>query len=137
LQNPACAAIAVASLVSTYIGQQIAALFRERRAGTSTTPPSEPDPKSEDPRDVSICHASRDKDDVAHPLADALEARGWTVWLDEQDLTLGDSLSGNIELALARSRFGVAILSPAAFAKRWPQRELQGLAAREVTAAPR
>jgi TIR domain len=119
---------------STYIGQQIAALFRERRAGTGTTPPPAPDPASEDRRDLFICHASQDKDEVVRPLAEALEARGWSVWLDEQDLTLGDSLSGNIELALARSRFGVAILSPASFAKRWPQRELQGLAAREVTA---
>jgi hypothetical protein len=33
---------------------------------------------------------------------------------------------------LARSRFGVVILSPAFFAKEWPQRELAGLAAREV-----
>jgi hypothetical protein len=119
---------------STYIGQQTAALFRERRAGMGTTPPPEPDPGSEARRDVFICHASQDKDEVVRPLAEALEARGWTVWLDEQDLTLGDSLSGNIELALARSRFGVAVLSPASFAKRWPQRELQGLAAREVTA---
>ncbi len=120
---------------STHIGQQIAALFRERRTDTGTTPRPEPEPGSEDRRrDLFICHASQDKDEVVRPLAEALEARGWTVWLDEQDLTLGDSLSGNIELALASSRFGVAILSPASFAKRWPQRELQGLAAREVAA---
>jgi hypothetical protein len=67
-------------------------------------------------------------------LAEALIARGWTVWLDELELTIGDSLSGHIDSALAKSRFGVAVLSPASFAKEWPQRELAGLAAREVDA---
>lgn len=84
--------------------------------------------------DVFISHASEDKDEVARPLAEALMARGWTVWLDQLELTIGDSLSGRIDAALAHSRFGVVILSPAFFAKEWPQRELAGLAAREVDA---
>jgi hypothetical protein len=82
--------------------------------------------------DLFICHASEDKELVARPLCEALEQRGWQVWLDELRLTIGDSLSGGIEAALARSRFGVVILSPAFFAKPWPKRELSGLAAREV-----
>jgi TIR domain len=84
--------------------------------------------------DVFICHASEDKDEVARPLLEALDARGWSVWLDELELTVGDSISGHIEAALARSRFGVVVLSRAFFAKQWPQRELAGLAAREVDA---
>lgn len=54
------------------------------------------------------------------------------MWVDELELTIGDSLSRRIDLALARSRFGVVILSSAFFAKPWPQRELSGLAAREM-----
>jgi hypothetical protein len=84
--------------------------------------------------DLFISHASEDKDAVARPLEEALTARGWSVWLDELELTVGDSISGHIERALARSRFGVAVLSPAFFIKQWPQRELAGLAAREVAA---
>jgi hypothetical protein len=84
--------------------------------------------------DVFISHADEDKEAVARPLAQALRDRGWNVWLDELELTVGDSLNGTIEAALARSRFGVVILSPAFFAKSWPQRELAGLAAREVDA---
>jgi hypothetical protein len=84
--------------------------------------------------DLFISHAGEDKDTVARPLSKALEARGWSVWLDELELTVGDSISGHIERALARSRFGVAVLSPAFFVKQWPQRELAGLAAREVDA---
>ena len=84
--------------------------------------------------DVFICHAGEDKEAVARPLEEALTTRGWSVWLDELELTVGDSISGHIEAALARSRFGVVVLSPAFFIKQWPQRELAGLAAREVDA---
>lgn len=82
--------------------------------------------------DAFISHASEDKQDVARPLADALTRLGWKVWLDELELRLGDSLSRQVDTALARSRFAVVILSPAFFAKEWPQRELAGLAAREL-----
>jgi hypothetical protein len=85
-------------------------------------------------RDVFISHASEDKDDVARPLAGLLAQRGWTTWLDELELTVGDSLSGRIDTALALARFGVVVLSPAFFSKPWPQRELAGLAAREIDA---
>lgn len=88
---------------------------------------------SMDAIDLFISHASEDKG-TARPLSKALEARGWSVWLDELELTVGDSLSGGIDAALARSRFGVVVLSPSFFVKQWPQRELAGLAAREVDA---
>ena len=89
---------------------------------------------SEERSDVFIAHAGEDKDAVARPLAQALLDQGWSVWLDELKLTVGDSLSRRIEAALAHTRFGVVILSPAFFAKEWPQRELSGLAAREIDA---
>lgn len=82
--------------------------------------------------DVFISHASEDKDVVARPLAKALTDRGWSAWLDELELTVGDSLTRRIDQALLSSRFGVVILSPAFFSKEWPQRELAGLAAREI-----
>lgn len=83
-------------------------------------------------RDVFICHASEDKDAVARPLALELRNRGWTVWFDEFELTLGDSLRQKIDSGLAQSRYGVVVLSPAFFQKDWPQRELDGLVARET-----
>jgi hypothetical protein len=82
--------------------------------------------------DVFISHASEDKDAIAAPLAHALVARGLRVWYDEFSLTLGDSLRESIDRGLARSRFGVVILSGHFFQKHWPQRELNGLATREV-----
>jgi hypothetical protein len=81
--------------------------------------------------DLFICHASEDKEKVVRPLTQALLGRGLRVWLDELELTIGDSLHGRIDSGLARSRFGVVVFSRAFFSKDWPQRELAGLAARE------
>ncbi len=82
--------------------------------------------------DVFIVHASEDKDAIARPLANALSEKAVKVWYDEFTLTLGDSLRRSIDRGLAQSRYGVVILSPDFFAKEWPQRELDGLAALEV-----
>ncbi len=84
---------------------------------------------------VFISHASEDKANVARPIAEALEAAGWKVWLDEYELTLGDSLLQRINDGLAQSRCGVVILSESffAFAKYWTQQELEALAAKEST----
>ena len=81
--------------------------------------------------DVFISHASEDKETVARPLADALQRAGVKVWLDINELTLGDSLSEMIDQGLAESEFGVVIISPAFFAKHWTRKELSGLRARE------
>ena len=87
---------------------------------------------SPDGWDVFISHAAEDKEAFVRPLAQALRARGLTVWFDEFTLTVGDSLRRSIDGGLARSRFGVIVISPHFLDKEWPQRELDGLAAREV-----
>jgi hypothetical protein len=82
--------------------------------------------------DVFISHASEDKQAVVNPLVDALRKAGLRVWLDSQELMLGDSLRRKIEEGLVRSRFGVVVLSPAFFRKEWPQRELEAILALEA-----
>ena len=81
--------------------------------------------------DVFISHASEDKIEVAKPLALMLEAAGLRVWLDAFELKLGDSIRRSIDHGLAESKFGVVILSPNFFRKEWPQRELDGLFAKD------
>lgn len=81
--------------------------------------------------DLFISHASEDKSEIVRPLAERLQNRGLRVWLDEQELTLGDSLRRSIDQGLSRSRYGLVILSPAFFHKEWPNKELDGLVARE------
>ena len=47
--------------------------------------------------DVFISHASEDKAAVTNPLANSLERAGLRVWLDRQELRLGDSLREKID----------------------------------------
>jgi hypothetical protein len=83
--------------------------------------------------DVFVSHASEDKAAVARPLADALKQLGVTVWLDDFELRIGDSLRRKIDRGLGRSRFGVVVISRSFFAKGWPQYELDGLISRSVS----
>jgi TIR domain len=82
--------------------------------------------------DVFISHASEDKESAARPLASALRQSGARVWLDDSELKLGDSLREKIDEGLANSRYGVVILSPRFFEKKWTKAELDGLFARDV-----
>ena len=81
--------------------------------------------------DVFISHAFEDKEAIARPLAHELRIRGLRVWYDEFELRVGDSLRASIDHGVANSHYGIVILSPRFFEKRWPTEELNGLAARE------
>jgi TIR domain len=82
--------------------------------------------------DLFLSHASEDKDAIARPLYESLIAEGISVWFDEAVLELGDSLRRKIDEGLAKCRYGLVILSPMFLSKEWPQRELDGLVARET-----
>lgn len=83
--------------------------------------------------DVFISHASEDKDDVARPLALALRELGLSVWYDEFEMKIGDSLRRKIDAGLAKSRFGVVVISRDFIKKGWPNYELDGLVTRSVS----
>jgi len=83
------------------------------------------------PIKLFISHASEDKDDFVRPLVNALTEAGLAVWYDEYELTMGDSLLRKISEGLKTCDFGVVVLSPAFFRKKWPQSELDGLFALE------
>jgi hypothetical protein len=61
-----------------------------------------------------------------------LRQHGLRVWFDEFELRIGDSLRRKIDEGIARSAFGVVVLSTAFFAKNWAQYELDGLVTRSV-----
>lgn len=77
--------------------------------------------------DVFISHASEDKEEIVRPLARELQQCGLRVWYDEFELRIGDGLRRKIDEGIARSAFGVVVLSTAFFAKNWTQYELDGL----------
>lgn len=83
--------------------------------------------------DVFISHTSEDKAEVVRPLATALRDAGLIVWYDEFELRMGDSLRRKIDQGLAKSRFGVVVLSRAFFGRGWPEYELDGLVTRAVS----
>jgi hypothetical protein len=82
--------------------------------------------------DVFISHASEDTKSVAEPLAQALSRAGVLVWFDQFQLTLGDRLFDSLNEGLKQCRFGVVVLSPPFFNKRWTRDELNAFANREV-----
>lgn len=82
--------------------------------------------------DLFVSHASEDKESFVRPLVEVLLRHNLSVWFDSATLKLGDSLRAKIDQGLARSRYGLVVLSPAFFAKNWPMQELNGLVARET-----
>lgn len=87
--------------------------------------------------DAFISHATEDKDELVHALAELLQNNGFSIWYDDFQLRVGDSLRRSIDKGLANSRFGIVILSPYFFAKNWPQYELDGLIAKEMAGGQR
>ena len=82
--------------------------------------------------DVFICHASEDKESFVRVLAEKLCSKDLRVWYDEITLSLGDSLRRSIDHGLAKSRYGVVVLSTKFFEKEWPQKELDALVSKEA-----
>lgn len=103
---------------------------RDRRSLDSPSHPTSS--RSKGDLDVFIAHASEDNATIVRPLHRALAAEGWKVWLNEAVLEPGDSLCQKIDEGLSKCRYGVVVLSPSLFQKTWPQKELDGLVARET-----
>lgn len=83
-----------------------------------------------DLRDVFLCHAWDDRQDVAKELHDLLVSNGVSVWFSEKDITLGVPLMRAIDKGLANSRIGLVLVTPALI-KRLPQ---EGIADKELSA---
>lgn len=84
--------------------------------------------------DVFLSHASEDKDEIARPLAGALTARGVTVWFDELNIRVGQSIRREIERGIRDARFGLVIVSQSFMAKQWTQTELDALWGKQLAA---
>lgn len=83
--------------------------------------------------DVFISHASEDKDEIVRPLAIALRNAGLSVWYDEFELKIGDSLRQKIDRGLSKSRFGIVVLSKSFIKKGWTNYELDGIITKVVS----
>lgn len=77
--------------------------------------------------DIFISHASEDKEAVALPLCKLLKEAGLEVWLDQEEIRVGDSIPDRINQGLAQLRIGLVVASPRYFEKVWAQEELHTL----------
>lgn len=111
--------------------QQSLASIPSLNLGRDASP--EPYQPSNREYDVFISHASEDKDGLVRPLAEALISKGLRVWYDEFELKIGDSLRRKIDTGLARSNFGIVVISRYFIKKGWTNYELDGLITRSVS----
>lgn len=80
-----------------------------------------------------ISYDSRDRDDIAKPLALRLSAYGCPVWFDEFSLRVGDSLRESIERGMRDCQKCVLIVSPHFVANAgWTKTEFNAIFTREI-----
>ncbi len=80
-----------------------------------------------------ISHDSRDKEEVAKPIAINLQRMLCPVWYDEFALKVGDNLRESIEKGLKECKKCVLILSPNFFSnKGWTKKEFDSIFTREI-----
>jgi len=75
-------------------------------------------------KDIFICHASEDKQQVVEPLVKAFDQANISYWYDKAEIKWGDSITKKVNEGLSISRFVIVVLSSAFLDKNWPQREL-------------
>jgi len=80
-----------------------------------------------------LSYDSRDRDNIARPLALELSKRGVPVWFDEFALKVGDSLREKIETGLKECKRCVLIITPRFLANTgWTKREFDSIFTREL-----
>ena len=84
-------------------------------------------------RDIFICHAGEDKDEIVRPMVEAFTQSGISCWYDEAEIRWGDSIVQKINEGLASSKYVVVVFSPAFVQKNWPQRELNAALNQEAS----
>src|SRR5438477_6425323 len=80
-----------------------------------------------------IYHDSRDKEEVAGPIALGLQKLMCPVWYDEYSLKVGDHLRESIERGLKETKKCVLVLSPNFFSNNgWTKTEFNSVFTREI-----
>ena len=74
--------------------------------------------------DAFLSYASEDKVAFAKPLAELLRYERMSIWFDEFELGLGDSITQSIERGLANSKAGIIAISKVSLNKNWTKYEI-------------
>ncbi len=81
--------------------------------------------------DVFVSHANDNKQAFVDSLSAGLNRLGIKVWYDSSVLDWGDDWKAKIVEGLAKSRFGIVVLSPQFIDREWTTKELQELLNRQ------
>jgi hypothetical protein len=80
---------------------------------------------------IFLSHSHADKP-FARKLAASLRGNGHSVWIDEAEINIGDSLIGKIREGLDKVDYVCAILSKSSIDSQWVQKELDIASNREI-----
>lgn len=80
-----------------------------------------------DKRDIFICHASEDKEEIVRPVVEAFTQANISCWYDEAEIKWGDSITQKVNEGLSMSRYVIVVFSTSFVEKNWPQRELNSV----------
>jgi EAL domain-containing protein (putative c-di-GMP-specific phosphodiesterase class I) len=78
-------------------------------------------------KDLFICHASEDKNEVVRPLYKHLSSVGFNIWYDEAEIKWGDSITQKVNWGLIHSRYVIVVISQSFLKKNWPNREFNSV----------
>jgi hypothetical protein len=71
---------------------------------------------------ISYCKTEKN---IAHYLCSQLTALGFTVWIDDREIRLGQSIEAIIDFALQDSKRVIALISKDYLLSEWPLREIR------------
>jgi hypothetical protein len=75
-------------------------------------------------KDVFICYAREDKNEIVRPLVDAFHRKEISYWLDEGEILVGDLIAKKVNEVLRKSLYVLVVLSPAFLHKHFARAEL-------------
>ena len=78
-------------------------------------------------RDIFICHASEDKEEIVRPMVEAFNQVDISCWYDEAEIRWGDSITEKVNEGLRISRYVIVVFSTTFIEKNWPNRELNAV----------
>lgn len=84
------------------------------------------------PKKIFISYSHRDRDFVKK-LADDLKKKGISVWWDEWEINVGDSIVQRIEDGIKTSAFLAVVLSPDSVKSNWVKREVGSATMRQLS----
>jgi hypothetical protein len=84
-------------------------------------------------RDIFICHAGEDKDEIVRPMVEAFNAANISCWYDEAEIRWGDSIIQKVNEGLASASYVVVVISQSFVQKPWPEREFNAVLNQEAS----